>query len=81
MVTSVGIAIAGATSLVPCRQLTLTRTFGAGLEFELGPKLFQQLLDNLSKKLNLKVEKKIELMRDNQSWYPPPVKGCDPSRF
>lgn len=77
MVTAVGVTIFGATSLIPCRQLTLSRTLGAGLEFELGPQLFAKLLDNLSKKLKLKVEKKFELAREDLNWHIPNVKGCE----
>ena len=77
MVTAVGATLFGATSLLPCRQLTLSRTLGAGLEFELGPKLFEKLLENLSKKLKLKVEKKIELAREDLHWHFPNVKGCE----
>lgn len=77
MVTSMGVTVFGATSILPCRQLTLTRTLGAGLEFELGPDLFKKLLENLSKKTKLRMENKIELAREDLHWHAPPVKGCE----
>lgn len=76
MVTSLGANIFGATSLLPCRQLTLSRTLGAGLEFELGPELFKKLLEKLSSKVKIKMETKVELAREDLHWYTPPVKGC-----
>lgn len=79
LVHSFGVAVAGATSAVPCRQLTVSRVAGVGLEFEIGPESFRDVIENFKRKTKLAGEVgKVELYRRDSHWFSPPVKACDP---
>jgi len=77
LVTSVGVTVAGATAMFPCKQITLSQTVGAGMEYELGTDTFKMLLKNLAQEMKLKGElMKIELARKDRYWFDPPINAC-----
>ncbi|MEP0775245.1 MAG: hypothetical protein HRF46_12870 [Acidobacteriota bacterium] len=79
LVHSFGVAVAGATSAVPCRQLTVSRVAGVGLEFEIGPESFRDVIENFKRKTKLGGEvAKVELYRLDRHFFSPHIKACDP---
>lgn len=72
--------VGSATSLLPCKAVTLNETVSFGMETELGPKLWKDLLNkmNPSNKTKLEVFKVPLWQKAYGPWYDPHVNLCKP---
>ena len=81
LVSAVTLNIASATSMFPCRSMTLTETVSAGFEYEVGPDTFKAILKKLNPNTKVKGEvHKIEVQKwsPNVAWYEPRINACKP---
>ena len=81
LVSAVTVNVASATSMFPCRSVTLTETASAGFEYEVGPDIFKAIVKKLQQNTKLKGEvHKVELQKWSPSvaWYQPHINACRP---